>query len=69
MDMIDNSKNKENQPIEDIDDAIEKAEARKQQFQIQFPDSSTGVVAQLRQPSLLGLINKDNARCPRSTLT
>jgi hypothetical protein len=28
--MIDNSKNKENQPIEGIDDAIEKAEARKE---------------------------------------
>ena len=28
-----------------------------QQFQIQFPDSSTGVVAQLRQPSSLDLIN------------
>jgi hypothetical protein len=47
MDMIDNSKNKENQPIEDIDevidDAVEKAEARKELSDGELDDVSGGI--------------------------
>jgi hypothetical protein len=47
MDMTDNSRDKENQPIEDIDevidDAIEKAEARKELSDGELDDVSGGI--------------------------
>jgi hypothetical protein len=47
MDMTDNSKNKENQPIEDIDedidDIIEKAEARKELCDDELDDVAGGM--------------------------
>lgn len=45
--MIDNSKNKENQPIEDIDevidDVVEKAEARKELSDVELDDIAGGM--------------------------